>query len=50
MPRTLTLTCPRCKRSFKAPKALKRWKRHRFEGKTFRQRPTVYCSLECLHD
>ena len=50
MPRTLTLECPRCKKPFKAPKHLKKPRKHRWENKTFWQATVVYCSLECMHD
>ena len=42
--------CCRCKKLFKIAKQWKKWKRHRFEGKTYRQRATVYCSFNCAMD
>jgi hypothetical protein len=47
MPRTVILKCDRCRQDFRAPRHLKKARRRRFEGKVFRQKPTVYCSLTC---
>lgn len=50
MPSTLLVECPHCKKPFRAPKAWKKWRRHRFEGKVYWQVPVVYCSMNCAHD